>query len=146
MSGGLFVSHLKGSAVKFTLSTSVPNGTVLLFGIRYANQNDQAAIGSGRPSMQTRPRRDFTYAMLKAGGLWYVTGSGKVPTAAGWGAIERWLERDGREVVWVKAVTETTDLWPAPGPVRATAVVGQALAAPTREVTSMVQEDTGGGW
>jgi hypothetical protein len=55
----------------------------------------------------------WTYALLKAGGVWYVTGNGKAPVAAGWGAINRWLERDGRIVLWVKVGTGWTDLYPA---------------------------------
>ena len=97
--------------VKFKLdSRKVPNGTVLVFGIRYERTDDE-------PGGDTRGRSNptiYTYAMLKAGGLWYVTGSGKVPTAAGWGAIERWLERDGRVVEWVNAVAQTVTLWPLP--------------------------------
>jgi hypothetical protein len=102
--------------VKFELdSRKVPNGTVLVFGIRYERTDDEPGgdiRGRSNPTV-------YTYAMLKAGGFWYVTGSGKVPTAAGWGAIERWLERDGREVVWVRRVTNTAQLWPpVPGPTR----------------------------
>lgn len=77
---------------------NVPNGTVLLVGVSYE--------GAGQTDLDTSRGRTapkvFTYAMLKAGGLWYVTGSGKVPVAAGWGAVERWLSRDGRVVEWVK--------------------------------------------
>lgn len=87
--------------VKFKLdSRAVPDGTLLLFGIRYELED--------RPPSSTT----YTYAMLKAGGFWYTTGGGKTPQAAGWGAIERWLERDGRVVEWVRHVTETTQLWP----------------------------------
>jgi hypothetical protein len=97
--------------VKFKLdSRKVPNGTVLVFGIRYENTDDE-------PGGDTRGRTNptvYTYAMLKAGGLWYMTGAGKVPQAAGWGAIERWLERDGRVVVSVKAMTGEVVLWPLP--------------------------------
>lgn len=86
--------------VKFTLKDSAaPDGTVLVFGIRYEGDN---------PTV-------YTYAMLKAGGLWYVTGgSGRVPTAAGWGAVARWLEKDGRVVEWVELVTEKRRVWPVP--------------------------------
>ncbi len=97
--------------VRFKLDNrAVPNGTVLVFGIRYERTDDE-------PGGDTRGRTNptvYTYAMLKAGGVWYVTGSGRVPTAAGWGAVERWLEKDGRVVVWVKAATEMTDVWPLP--------------------------------
>lgn len=97
--------------VKFKLeSRTVPDGTVLLFGIRYVGPDQE---GIARP---VSPPKVYTYAMIKAGEFWYVTGGGRTPQAAGWGAVERWLERDGREVVWVKAVTETVTLWPAQPP------------------------------
>jgi hypothetical protein len=89
-------------SVKFKLkSAAVPDGTILLFGIRHERE----------PGADTGSPKIYTYAMLKAGGLWYVTG-GNTPTAAGWGAIERWLDRDGRVVEWVQAVTQTAQLWP----------------------------------
>jgi hypothetical protein len=88
------ISHLKGMAMKFD-GRSRPDGTVLMFGIAYPNS----------PKV-------YTYVMVKAGGLWYVTGSGKVPSAAGWGAVEKWLERDDRQVQWIKAATDWADLWP----------------------------------
>jgi hypothetical protein len=99
--------------VKFTSDGKAPDGTLLIVGIRY----DQAAGAGGPRSLESarsaRPPLIYTYAMLKASGLWYVTGgSGKVPTAAGWGAIQRWLDRDGRIVEWVKIVTETADVYP----------------------------------
>jgi len=78
-------------------SKKIDDDTVLLFGISYSGMSHSRA---------------FTYAMLKAGGLWYVTGSGRVPIAAGWLAVERWLERDGRLVEWVKILTEAEYLWP----------------------------------
>ena len=100
-----------GGQPSFTLDNAkVPNGTVLLFGITFP--------GMGQTDLDTtRGRRTpkvFTYAMLKAGGLWYVTGTGKVPQAAGWGAVMNWLARDNREVVWVKAASGFVDLWPSP--------------------------------
>jgi hypothetical protein len=101
--------------VKFKLdSKAVPNGTVLVFGISYA--------GMGQTDLDTSRGRQtpkvFTYAMLKAGGLWYVTGSGQVPTAAGWGAVERWLGKDNRVVEWVELMGAPTRIWPTePGPV-----------------------------
>jgi len=76
----------------------VPDGTVLLMGIRYEAQTSDKV---------------WTYALLKAGGLWYVSGSG-APTAAGWTAINRWLERDGRIVLWVKAATSWAEVFPSP--------------------------------
>jgi hypothetical protein len=89
----------------------IPDETVLLFGIRYE---------PGPDDLRTDPSKTYTYVVMKVGGLWYVSGTGKSPQAAGWGAVERWLERDGREVAWVKAVTETTTLWPVvtPGSVK----------------------------
>jgi hypothetical protein len=96
--------------VKFKLdSRVVPEGTVLLFGIRYVGPDQE-----GIARMPEEEAKVYTYAMIKAGGFWYVTGGGRTPQVAGWGAVERWLERDGREVAWVKAVTETVTLWPTP--------------------------------
>lgn len=87
----------------------IPNGTVLVFGIRYDREDDE------RPANPTI----YTYAMLKAGDAWYVTGSGKTPSAAGWGAVERWLARDGRVVVSVDVMGPPVRVWPkgaGPGP------------------------------
>lgn len=108
------LNHPSGGKPEFTLDNAkVPNGTILLFGIEYP--------GMGQTDLDTtRGRRTpkvFTYAMLKAGGLWYGTGTGKVPQAAGWGAVMNWLARDNREVRWVKVVTDMADLWPTPSPV-----------------------------
>jgi hypothetical protein len=84
----------------------VPNGTVLMLGIRFEREEDlDATRGVRQPKV-------FTYAMLKAGGLWYVTGAGRVPMAAGWGAVERWLAKDGKVVEWVKMATEWADVIP----------------------------------
>lgn len=80
-------------------NSKVPNGTVLLMGIQYEGQTSAKV---------------WTYALLKAGGLWYVTGNGKVPVAAGWEAINRWLAKDGRVVKWVRAATSWADLYPVP--------------------------------
>jgi len=79
-------------------NTKIQDGTVLLFGIRYPRMRDSDKV--------------FTYVLLRAGGLCYVTGSGRVPIAAGWGAVDNWLNRDGRVVEWVKIVTDTKQLWP----------------------------------
>jgi hypothetical protein len=96
--------------VKFKLNNSrVPNGTVLQFGISYQREDADPDATRGMT-----PPKVYTFAMLKAGGLWYVTGSGKVPVAAGWSAVERWLEKDGKVVEWVKAATEWRDVYPAP--------------------------------
>lgn len=106
------LSH-PGGKPEFTLDNAkVPNGTILVFGISYP--------GMGQTDLDTTRGRQtpkvFTYAMLKAGGLWYVTGTGKVPQAAGWGAVMNWLARDNREVVWVKVASDLVDLWPSPVP------------------------------
>jgi hypothetical protein len=93
--------------MKFTLNNAkVPDGSVLVFGIRYVPEDDSGPHSASRV---------FTYAMLKAAGSWYVTGTGQTPQAAGWGAVERWLDRDGREVVWVRAghVDGLDQIWPA---------------------------------
>lgn len=95
-------------------NSKIPNGAILLMGISYD--------GMGQTDLDTTRGRQtpkvFTYALLKAGGVWYTTGSGRVPQAAGWGAVERWLAKDNRVVEWVKVVTETADLWPvSPSPV-----------------------------
>lgn len=84
----------------FTMNDAkVPDGTVLLMGIRYEGQTTDKV---------------WTYGLLKAGGLWYVTGGARAPQAAGWGAVNRWLERDGRIVLWVKVGTEWAGLYTAP--------------------------------
>jgi hypothetical protein len=86
--------------MRFKMSADAPDGTILLFGVRYTGM---------------QPSKTFTYVLLKAGGFWYATGgTGRVPTCAGWIAVQRWLDADGREVMWVKAVTETVDVWPEP--------------------------------
>lgn len=75
--------------------TKVPDGTVLAMGIRYEGQTSDKV---------------WTYGLLKAGGLWYMTGS-STPTAAGWGAINRWLGKDGRVVLWVRMVNSWNHLY-----------------------------------
>jgi hypothetical protein len=92
--------------VKFKLDARahIPEGTVLLFGISY---------GPGPDDRRAAEPKVYTYVIMRQGGLWYVSGAnGKTPQAAGWGAIERWLDRDGRVVHWIKHVTETETLWP----------------------------------
>lgn len=90
--------------MEFKLDDSnVSDGTILLFGVRYVNED------------RSETSKVFTYAGLKAGGRWYLTGSGRVPQDAGWGAVQRWLDDPGRQVVWVRAVTQTAELWPYPG-------------------------------
>jgi hypothetical protein len=72
----------------------MPNGSMLLLGVSYA------AMETGKI---------WTYVLLKAGGLWYSTGTG--PQAAGWGAVERWLGRSDRHLEFVEVVTGTERLW-----------------------------------
>ncbi len=87
----------------------IPNGAVLLMGVSFT---------SGEPGGDTRGRTSpkvFTYTLLKAGGLWYVSGSGKSPQAAAWGAVERWLGKDNRVLEWIEVVTETTRVYPQTG-------------------------------
>lgn len=99
--------------MKFTMNAQVPDGTVLLMGIRYDGQTSDKV---------------FTYAWLKAGGLWYSTGNARVPTAAGWGAVQRWLDADvGREVLWVRLVTDTKQIYPVPAQSSDGAELGEAL-------------------
>lgn len=86
----------------------IADGSILVWHLRYESQLE-ADDRRGRADPLT-----YTYAMLKAGGLWYVTGAGRVPQAAGWGAVEKWLERDGRIVVRVELVTAQTPIWPEP--------------------------------
>lgn len=81
---------------------TMPDGVILVFHIRYENQaerNPEAA-------------QIYTYVLSKAGGLWYTSGAGQVPQAAGWGAVEKWLERDGRDLVRVEVVTGQRTIWP----------------------------------
>lgn len=88
----------------------IPNQTVLILGISYPV--DPSSLADPDATRGLTPPKVFTYVALKAGGLWYLTGSGKVPVAAGWPAVERWLDKDGREVQWVDAVTSRTRVWP----------------------------------
>jgi hypothetical protein len=76
-----------------------PEGTVLMTGVKFPGSD-----------------RVFTYALLKAGGFWYVTGSGKVPTNAGWGAVLNWLNRDEKTVEWIKRAEEWSDIPVSPRP------------------------------
>lgn len=94
--------------VKFTMDSKIlPEGTILLFGLRYVG-----AYSNGDVRTPGEESKVYTYAMLKAGGFWYATGGGRTPQIAGWGAVERWLEKDGRVVEWVRVVTETAQIWP----------------------------------
>jgi hypothetical protein len=91
----------------FKLTRKFPNGTVLVLGIRYDRQED------AQDTRGMAPPKVFTYAALKTGGLWYLTGSGQVPTAAGWPAVERWLEKHGRVVEWVRVAGSWDAVYPA---------------------------------
>lgn len=85
----------------FKLDRKAPTGTVLLLGISYIGLSDtDPDVSRGITSPKV-----FTYAALKTGGLWYVTGSGRVPTAAGNVALERWLAAPNRTVEWVHLLT-----------------------------------------
>lgn len=90
-------------------SSQVPNGSVILLGIRYDSRQDDPDAQRGRANPKV-----FTYAALKTGGLWYLTGSGKVPTAAGWQAVLRWLAKEGRTVVWARVATGFTEFYSPP--------------------------------
>jgi hypothetical protein len=99
---------LEGVTVKFKLdSKKIPNGTILVLGVTYSNPPTDPDATRG-----LTPPKVFTYVALKAGGLWYFSRSGRVPQAAGWGAVERWLDKDNRTVEWVDAVTSRTRVWP----------------------------------
>lgn len=84
----------------------MPNGTVLFFGISYTTARARDSRGRTEPQV-------YTYVALKQAGVWYFSGLGKVPQAAGWGAVERWLERDNRKLEWVKIVSALEDVFTA---------------------------------
>ena len=77
---------------------TMPDGVVLVLSVRYENQTSDKV---------------WTYAALKAGGRWFLTGA-NTPTDAGWAAVERWLERDNREMVRVEILTQSRSIWPVP--------------------------------
>jgi len=85
----------------------LPDGTVLQIGVEFTGA--RADTVSGRTIPLT-----YTYILLKTAGLWYATGTGRVPQAAGWGAVERWLDRDDREVVSIEHASNWDQLWPDP--------------------------------
>lgn len=85
----------------------LPNGTVLFLGVSYGGARTADTRGRTEPKI-------YTYVALKQAGVWFFSGSGKVPQAAGWGAVERWLERDGRKLEWVKIVSALEDVYPGP--------------------------------
>lgn len=78
-------------------NAKTPDGTVLIFGVKFHNQRD--------------PEMVWTYAALKAGGMWYVTGSGRTPQAAGWGAVAKWLDDPEKVVVSIELVTDRKTVW-----------------------------------
>lgn len=81
--------------IRFELDDAkIPDDTILLFGIQYGGST------TGKV---------YTFAALKAGGRWFFTGSG--PRDAGWAAVQRWLQGNGRVVTWVKTVTAMDTLW-----------------------------------
>jgi hypothetical protein len=88
-------------------------GVTLLLGVSYQGSN------SGRV---------YTYAGVNVAGRWYFSGLGRTPQDAGWAAVERWLESDGRIVQWIRKVTETEMIYTG-GPVPVTSRLG-------REITS----------
>lgn len=75
---------------------NVPDGTILVISVRYPGSN------SGR---------EYDYAAMKAGGRWYLTGTGQTPQDAGWGAVQRWLTLNGRMVSRVRVATKLEPLW-----------------------------------
>jgi hypothetical protein len=101
---------------------ALPNGTVLFLGISYEGARTADARGRTEPKV-------YTYAALKQAGVWYFSGSGRVPQAAGWGAVEKWLEREGRKLEWVKIVSELTDVYPVPLPTSPVAELGYDVAS-----------------
>lgn len=87
-----------------------PEGAVLLLGIRFETQTTDKV---------------YTYAGLKAGGRWWFTGTG--PSDASWTAVERWLERDGRILLWIDVLADRTRVW--------TREVGDAPKRVSRDLT-----------
>lgn len=97
----------------------LPSGTVLFLGISYAGARTGDTRGRTEPKV-------YTYVALKQAGVWFFSGSGRVPQSAGWGAVENWLERDGRVLEWVKIVSELKDVYPAPLPSSPAAEIEEA--------------------
>lgn len=81
---------------------TMPDGVVLILNVRYKPSEEGDRVN---PTI-------YAHAALKSRGYWYVTGSG--PQAAGWGAVESWLQRRGRELVSVEIQTGTRTIWPEP--------------------------------
>jgi hypothetical protein len=76
---------------------TMPDGVVLVLSVRYENQTTDKV---------------WTYAALKTGGRWFLTGN--APSDASWAAVERWLERDSRQLVRVEILTRALSIWPVP--------------------------------
>jgi hypothetical protein len=82
------------------------DGTVWLMGVQYRS-----------PDMEPEAREKvFEYAWIKANGLWFGSGSGKVPQAAGWGAVQRWLGERNRRLVWLRLMVQDVVVYDATGP------------------------------
>ncbi len=112
----------------------LPNGTVLFLGISYASARPRELDMRGLDMRGRTAPKIYTYAALKQAGAWFFSGSGKVPQDAGWGAVEHWLERDGRKLEWVKIVTALEDVYPAPLP-SSPSVAGLELSASAMHTT-----------
>jgi hypothetical protein len=81
---------------------TMPDGVILALAVRY------------RPQEGDQPNpKVYTHAAVKSDGFWYLSGS-RAPQIAGWGAVERWLERDNRELVRVEILTQPRSIWPVP--------------------------------
>lgn len=76
------------------LDDTFRDNTILVMAIRYGDH----------PKL-------WTYTALKAGGLWYLSGGGRAPQMAQWGAVKRWLSQSGRQLVRVELVTRTETIW-----------------------------------
>ena len=116
---------------------TMPNCSILLLGISYPGLVEDKDKTRGREMPKV-----FTYALLKAGGVWYTTGAGKTPQAAGWGAVERWLERDNRVLEFIEVVSGTDRVWTAPGEAVGNWHADNALARPTKDVMVRQPRDT----
>lgn len=79
---------------------TMPDGTILVFHIRYLDEG-------GAPAGPT-----YSYVLSKVAGSWYGTGTGRVPQAAGWRAVENWLDDPRRKVERVELVTSQQTIWP----------------------------------
>lgn len=84
----------------------MPDGAILIFHLRY--------VSTDHDSGETTESSVYQYVLSKVGQSWYGTGTGRVPQAAGWGAVERWLDEPGRKVERVELVTGQRTIWPEP--------------------------------